>query len=391
MKVVFLEWKSLGNHDMLQAYKELGHEVVVYDFPRERIDNRNDLLFEEAFARYLKREKPDYVFSFNYFPIVSKVCHNIGDMPYVSWVYDSPYAMIYSFTVIFPCNHIYVFDKDEALFFARNKIPTVHYLPMAANVKRLKELTSKDVSGKIKHILPKAPVSFVGGMYTEKELFYDKMKLDPETHQALENIMELQMQIWGDNYIEESLTPEIIAKMEASLGLKPNGDGVETSAYLYAQYVINRKITSIERSKLIGIVGEKYGCNLYTRDVSIDLPGINIHGPVDYYDVAPIIYNKSTINLNITLRSIKSGMPLRVFDIFGAGGFLLSNYQKDFDEFFIEGEDYDSYRNENEFISKIEYYVNHENECQEMAMSAQKKVEEKHTYIDRIKEWESQL
>lgn len=391
MKVVFLEWKSLGNHDLIQAYKELGHEVVIYEFPRERIDNRNDLLFEEAFAGYLKRQNPDYVFSFNYFPIVAKVCHSIGDMPYVSWVYDSPYAMIYSFTVIFPCNHIYVFDKDEALFFARNRIPTVHYLPMAANVKRLKELTAKNVSGKIKHILPKAPVSFVGGMYTEKELFYDKMILDSETHQALENIMELQMQVWGDNYIEESLTPEIIAKMEASLGLKPNGDGVETSAYLYAQYVINRKITSIERSKLIGIVGEKYGCNLYTRDVSIELPGINIHGPVDYYDVAPIIYNKSTINLNITLRSIKSGMPLRVFDIFGAGGFLLSNYQKDFDEFFIEGEDYDSYRNDKEFISKIDYYVNHEDECREMALSAQKKVEEKHTYMDRIKEWESQL
>ena len=43
----------------------------------------------------------------------------------------------------------------------------------------------------------------------------------------------------------------------------------------------------------------------------------------------PYVFRNSRINLNITLRSIKSGIPLRCMDIYGAGGFLLSNYQTD--------------------------------------------------------------
>lgn len=53
-------------------------------------------------------------------------------------------------------------------------------------------------------------------------------------------------------------------------------------------------------------------------------------GAVDYYEVMPHVFKQSKINLNITLRSIQSGMPLRAWDIMGAGGFLLSNYQADF-------------------------------------------------------------
>lgn len=58
-------------------------------------------------------------------------------------------------------------------------------------------------------------------------------------------------------------------------------------------------------------------------------------GPIDYYNEMPYVFNNSRINLNITLRSIKSGIPLRAMDICGAGGFLLSNYQADFYDFLL--------------------------------------------------------
>ena len=53
----------------------------------------------------------------------------------------------------------------------------------------------------------------------------------------------------------------------------------------------------------------------------------------------PLIFRESKINLNITLRSITSGMPLRALDIMGAGGFLLSNYQQELAENYIDGEE----------------------------------------------------
>ena len=38
------------------------------------------------------------------------------------------------------------------------------------------------------------------------------------------------------------------------------------------------------------------------------------------------MFANSKVNLNITLRNIKTGIPLRALDIMGAGGFLLTNY-----------------------------------------------------------------
>ena len=51
----------------------------------------------------------------------------------------------------------------------------------------------------------------------------------------------------------------------------------------------------------------------------------------------PLVFQNSKINLNITLRSIKNGIPLRAIDIMGAGGFLLTNYQNDFGLHFTDG------------------------------------------------------
>lgn len=47
---------------------------------------------------------------------------------------------------------------------------------------------------------------------------------------------------------------------------------------------------------------------------SMPKPGIDnlkVHGPVDYYKQMPYIFKLSDINLNISLKSIRTGIPLR--------------------------------------------------------------------------------
>ena len=63
-------------------------------------------------------------------------------------------------------------------------------------------------------------------------------------------------------------------------------------------------------------------------------------GEVHYMYEMPLVFKCSKINLNITLRSIRNGIPLRAMDIMGAGGFLLTNHQNDFAMHFVDGEDY---------------------------------------------------
>ncbi len=374
MKILFIEWASFGNADMKDAFTEEGHEVVCFPFSNK--DARRDEEIEKALASRLHETVPDAVFSFNYFPLISNVCKREG-LPYISWIYDSPYVMLYSYTAINPCNAIHVFDRALCREFNAAGIKTVHYLPMAANTNRLDALGSPASA---------YDISFVGSLYTESHNFFDRMEnLSPYAKGYLEGLMQAQMNVQGCNFIQGSLSP-IMEELYRALPMDPNPDGVETREYLYAQYVINRKLTGLERLRLLTGITQKYTLDLFTLDPAFSLPNLRNHGTADYYSEMPLVFKKSRINLNISLRSIKSGIPLRAFDIMGSGGFLLSNYQEDFLENFTPGVDFEYYESERDLLQKIEYYLTHEEERLAIAKNGHDQVAAAHTYRDRVRE-----
>ena len=59
----------------------------------------------------IKKESPDFAFSFNYYPLVSKVCQKAG-LKYVSWVYDNPQVALYHYTLANSCNEVFLFDSE---------------------------------------------------------------------------------------------------------------------------------------------------------------------------------------------------------------------------------------------------------------------------------------
>lgn len=373
MKILFIEWASFGNADIKDAFMKEGHSVVCFPFSNK--DTRQNAEIEAALMEKLHETVPDAVFSFNYFPLVSNVCKKEG-LPYLSWIYDSPYVMLYSYTTVNPCNHIHVFDKALCREFQTAGIKTVHYLPMAANTDRLDRLSAATAYD----------VSFVGSLYTESHNFFDRMKtLSDYARGYLEGLMNAQMQIQGYNFIQESLSP-IMEELYQALPMDPNPDGVETREYLYAQYVINRKLTGLERLRLLTAISQRHTLDLFTIDKTFTLPNLRNHGTADYYTEMPLVFKKSRINLNISLRSIRSGIPLRAFDIMGCGGFLLSNYQEDFLENFTPGEDFVCYESEQDLLQKIDYYLAHEDERQAIAKNGHDKVAAAHTYRDRVRQ-----
>ena len=390
MKVLFLEWNGYGNADIKDAYREIGHEVI--SFPYDPASYRSDPVYENSLTQEIRKHSPDYIFSFNYFPIVSKVCNQEG-LPYISWVYDSPYITLYSYMTIFPCNHIFVFDREFANEFIKNGIRTVHYLPLAANTKRLDQMNQFSAF----HNSPyanKTDVAFIGSLYTEnvKSGFFSRFDtVSQYTKGYLYGIMAAQKNVFGYNFIQETLTPDIITDLEAACPSKPNADGVESNEYIYAQYFVNRQITAMERPEIIRYISQYFPMDLYTPGKDFNCSNVVIHEPVDYYNIAPYVYKCAKINLNISLRSIKSGMPLRAFDIMGAGGFLLSNFQTDFLDHFIPGEDFAFYDSQKDLVDKIDYYLRNDAERIDMAASAHKKIQQQHTFVHRIKEMESYL
>lgn len=403
MKILFIEWASFGNADMIEAFTQEGHDIVCFSFSNK--DGRKDAKVETELASVLRKEVPDVVFSFNYFPVISTVCKK-ENIRYISWIYDSPYVMLYSYTVVNPCNEIYIFDKELYYEFHNAGITTVRYMPMAANTKRLDKLTGYaaenattegknfitdgsnsaqvDPYGKTRGFL--YDISFIGSLYTEQHNFFERMtSLSDYTKGYLDAIMNAQMKIQGYNFIQESLSP-IMEDLYQALPMDPNPDGVETKEYLYAQYVINRKITGLERTDLLRAIAGKYPLDLFTHDKKFTLPNVKNHGVVDYYSQMPLVFHRSRINLNISLRSIKSGIPLRAFDIMGSGGFLLSNYQADFMDDFIPGEDFDYYESKEDLLRKLDYYLNHEEERAAIAKNGHDKIAKAHTYRHRVRE-----
>lgn len=383
MKILLLASNSFGIKDMAAAFRHEGHEVI--ECPYTDNGERSDAALEQNLTDRFLAQAPDCVFSFNYYPAVALVCHR-EDLPYVSWIYDSPYVRLYHYSVNFPTNHIYTFDSAQYQEFHQAGINTVHYLPLAANVKRLDALRD-DAAFLGSPQGNKGDIAFVGSLYTEKHRFYERMKnLAPRTSGYLEGLMAAQKQVYGTNFIQSSLTPDVIADMKSALPMQTGADSVESLEYLYAQYVINRQITAEERADLIPAVAKRHPVDLYTPDSSLCLPGCTNHGPVGYYETAPYVYRHARINLNISLRSIHSGIPLRAFEVMGAGGFLLTNYQADFMDAFVPDEDFVYFESKADLLEKVDYFLAHEDERKQIAENGHRRMLELHTYECRVGE-----
>ena len=310
----------------------------------------------------------DCCFSFNYFPVVSNNCQKLG-IKYISVIYDSPYLMLYSYTLVNPVNYVFMFDKQEYLRLKNGGIPTVYYTTLPCNSTIIDYLMQKTFD----HEKLSADVSFVGSLYNEDHNFFDRLtNINDYTRGYLDAIMESQLKVYGYNFIEDLLTPDILAELQRAVPYQPVPSGVESPSYVYANY--------FERQRLLTAVAQYVPLKLYTLDRKVSLPNVTNMGPVDYYSEMPYVFANSKINLNISLRSIQSGIPLRAMDIMGAGGFLLTNFQEDFLDCFIPNEDFVYFESEDDLCEKAQYYLSHESLRKEIAHNGHEKVKQNHSF-----------
>ncbi len=100
----------------------------------------------------------------------------------------------------------------------------------------------------------------------------------------------------------------------------------------------------------------------------------------------PKVFLFSKINLNFTSKPIRSGLPLRIWDILGAGGFLLTNFQSEIPEYFEVGKDLEAFASEEELVEKIRYYLAHDEEREEIARNGYQKAKEQYSLETRVRQ-----
>ena len=144
------------------------------------------------------------------------------------------------------------------------------------------------------------------------------------------------------------------------------------------------KVAKEQRCSYLLELVKKHQVSIYTNSNTHDLVKIDYRGSVDYWTQMPKVFYGSKINLNFTIPNIKSGIPLRVWDVLGAGGFLITNYQPELEMYFEPDEDLVVFESRQELDEKVSYYLEHEEQRCKIAANGYEKVKLNHNYQNRI-------
>lgn len=385
MNIIYVDWNCFGGRDILEALYNMEHRVHVLGLS-ENARYGNDDEFMDRLVRLIRYRNADLVISFNYYPSISEACMRTG-VRYFAWIYDSPYVKVYDRSIVNNVNYIGTFDSFTADELNGKGVTTVHYVPLAVNAKRLEKYVTAQYSGQWHE------VSFVGSLYNDKNRFYERLYeagRDMQLIGYIDAVIDAQRHLYGVNILDESLSDEVVDKINRTIPYKAADGSFTDERRVYADYYIAPRVTFLDRQEIITRLAEQHSVDYYTY-TAYKLGKAHNCGRVDYYEEMPEVFAHSKVNLNISLRSIRTGIPLRAMDIMGAGGFLLTNYQADMFRHFEPGKHFDYYTSVEEAVDKADYYIKHEDERSRIAAAAYEEMKNGHTYLARLEEVFAQL
>lgn len=380
MKILFMDWNSYGNEDLIYWFRRLGHQVVLCPF-QSHLTKEAETYFSEYLIQQVRGKGYDFIYSYNYYPVLSIVAQE-SDTLYVSWVYDNPASLIYSKTIQNPCNRIFVFDRSMYQELISLGVSTVFHLPLACNPDRLsKMIPSSKCMEKYR-----SDITFVGSTYCEpKQDFFSRLtNLSPYVKGYLDCVLQVQQNVYGKFLLYDLISSDVMQAMQKAYPYTEAENSYITPEYVYVNYFLARHVTAMERQEILQTLSSEFPVSLYTNEKTPSLPNVKNLGKCEYYTEMPYIFKCSTINLNITLKSIQTGIPLRVFDILGSRGFLITNYQEELLESFVPDEDLIIYESIPDLQEKCRFYLKHPELCKKIAGNGYQKACDMHSFEKRI-------
>lgn len=383
MKVLIYRYGSICEPDIINAFHQIGFTVIEEntEISDKKLSNAERLkLVEEV----LKTECPLFVFSINFYPAIAEICH-IYKIFYLCWTVDAPVPELFSSAIRHETNRVFLFDRAQYFSFSPYNPAGIHYLPLASATERFDQVTASiSETDRTKYA---SDISFVGSLYSEKNPLRHLTGLSDYTRGFINGLVEASLKIYGYNPIEDALPDRIAADIRQSAdNFYSLGNPVANpDRYIAAHSYIGMQIAETERIRTLNALAGRFDVDLYTRSDTSPLKNVRTHGGVRTLSEMPKIFHLSKINLNMTIKPIQTGLPLRVFDILGCGGFLMTNYQAELPEYFEIGVDLEAYGSMEELADKCAYYLEHEEERQTIARNGYEKVRTRHTYLHRMK------
>ncbi|HOO79194.1 MAG TPA: DUF3880 domain-containing protein [Lachnospiraceae bacterium] len=382
MEILFYRYGSICEPDVISCFSHYGLDVITVDVeiknktitPSQTVQIVDQLCREHTFL---------FVFSINFFPSISDYCE-IRHLPYVSWTVDSPIMELFSPSLSNSCNRTFMFDRAQYEYFRSRGPEHIFHLPLATNVARWDQVIN--TASPSQKAAFSSDISFIGSLYQEKNPYAKIKGISEYTKGYTEGIMEAQLGVYGCNFIEELLTPEI---MEDYIQQVPDLTksvyaNTLSPSYVMANHFIGMDIAVKERQRVLSRLSEQHDVALYTFSDTSALPNVHVKGGAKTLTEMPLVFHESKINLNITIRPIQTGLSLRVFDILGCGGFLLTNYQAELPEYYEIGTDLETFSSMEELDEKAAFYLKHEEQRRQIAQNGYEKTKAMHTYEIRV-------
>ncbi len=392
MNIVFHRYNSICETDYIDAFKRLGIDVIEDDI---QVRNRNVGLDEmvEIIGRLVLENHPIFVFSINFFPFISIVCERL-QVKYVCVSVDCPVMEIYNNAIRNTCNRVFLFDYEQYLSVKEENPDCIFHLPLGTAVERL-DVTLGRFEGRPANGY-QYDVSFVGSLYNEKDPYPD-LKLSEYDRGFFDGLISAQEQLPGLELIEEALTDENIeALKKADSDFYPSDLSVHViDRFAAIDNCLAYHLAYMDRVRMLTYLPadlKEHKIHFFTQSRTDALQGaiysgnLSVHGGVSSLVEMPRVFRSSRININHTMRAIRTGLPQRVWDILGCGGFLITNDQAEIPQYLVPGEHLVVYHDMEELCDMVRYYLLHEEEREQIAMAGYEEVKNHHSVSQRALE-----
>lgn len=377
MNIMFLSSKIQQCPHIVFALARMGYSVAPYQVRIEDIGGNEEK--EEELKEFLIKYKIDIVLSNIFAVFAAEMTHDL-EIKYVVWSMDSPAFPTYAEQAGYDNCYLFYFDRREYEKRKAEGCSNVYHQPLAGDAIWGGEVVVTDDD--LKQYA--CDMSFVGGMYTQN--IYDLMidKFSAEYQNEFTRLIEQAAFLWDGQ--DRLVMPSQLVNEVWRRCPEVFDDPFEmTAEYFLRTLMMGRKLTNVERTLMVELLAERFDIHLYTRDTEEVPEGVKRFPEVDGSWEAFKVFYTSKINLNITLRSILSGVPARVFDVMSVGGFVLSNWQEEIPELFVEDKEIVTYKTPEELIDKADYYLKHEKQRVRIAMNGYRKVKECYTYDKQLR------
>ncbi len=383
MRILLYRWETFNEPVIESTLRDLGHFVkVAYACKFEELDTEEQI---QSITKVADEFHADAFFSVDYFQMVAMAAKKLN-ITYYSWLYHIPQWSLFSYAAQLPNNRIITFDSAQMQELKQYNVNGMQYMSQAAD----KELLTSAKALATPQMIDKytADVSFVGTLYESSNNLFNRISPEAREKEIYKEIVRMirdKRFSYGKDILYRGVTEEMVEFLLEEVEHGQDHFFFANQEEIAVQSVLARKITVEERKLMARTLAKEFDFKLFTISNTEKFPEINNCGPVDFAKQAPLVFNGSKVNIYVTPRSIRSGVPLRVLEIMACGGFVLVNYQEDLAAEFEDGKELVMYRSLEEMVDKVRYYLEHEDERKNIAQAGYEKVLREYNYAEKLR------